>query len=57
MTTARITSDHVNSPRLQGQMVRAVGKLVSIDEANASVQLQLAGPEGTPQPPARTICP
>lgn len=44
-TTARITSDQLSSPRYHGQAVRAVGKLVAVDET--SVQLQLAGPEGT----------
>lgn len=41
----RITSDQLSSPRLQGQAVRAVGKLVAIDSTE-SVQLMLAGPEG-----------
>ena len=43
-TTARITSDQLSSPRFQGQAVRAVGKLVGMDDS--TVQLQLAGPEG-----------
>ena len=44
MPTVRITSDHVGSPQFQGQAVRAVGKLMRMD--NDQVQLQLAGPEG-----------
>lgn len=43
-TTARITSEHLQNAQFQGQSVRAVGKLISIDGTN--VQLQLAGPEG-----------
>ena len=45
-TTVRITADHVSSPRFQGQSVRAVGKLLSVDANSGSVQLQLVGAEG-----------
>lgn len=68
MPTARITSEHVAAGTFRGQSVRAVGKLLAIDEQ--SVQMQLAG-EGTaratpaaparpfeqPPPAAATACP
>lgn len=53
MPTARITSDMLNSPQFQGQSVRAVGKLVAVNEG--MVQLQLAGPDG--MAPATIMCP
>lgn len=40
-STSRITFEHVNSPQFQGQSVRAVGKLVAMDDGH--VQLVLAG--------------
>lgn len=40
-STSRITFEHVNSPQFQGQSVRAVGKLVAMDDGH--VQLALAG--------------
>ena len=45
--TARITAQHLQTTSFQGQMVRAVGKLVA--EGENSVTLQLAG-EGRPAP-------
>lgn len=53
LTTARITFEHLSQAQFQGQGVRAVGKLVSIDQDR--VQLQLAGPDGSP--PATIACP
>lgn len=44
--TVRITAEQVNSPQFHGQPVRAVGKLLAIDQSSGAVQLQLAGPEG-----------
>jgi len=53
-TTARITQEHVGSPQFQGQNVRAVGKLMHVDDAQA--QLLLAGsPEGGA--PTTVLCP
>lgn len=43
MSTARITADQLNSPQLQGQSVRAVGKLMQMDAQQGSVQLELPG--------------
>ena len=54
-STARITSEHLGQGQFQGQSVRAVGKLLAMDPASAKVQLQLAGPEGSP--PATVDCP
>lgn len=45
MPTARITAQHLQTSSFQGQLVRAVGKL--IDEGDNYVTLQLAG-EGEP---------
>ena len=45
--TARITAQHLQTTSFQGQMVRAVGKLVG--EGENSVTLQLAG-EGAAAP-------
>lgn len=53
--TARITSEHLHQAQFQGQGVRAVGKLVSVDAASERVQLQLVGPDGTP--PTMINCP
>ena len=40
-TTVRITQDHIGSPQFQGQHIRAVGKLMHVDDRSA--QLLLAG--------------
>ncbi|KOO29784.1 DNA replication factor a subunit ssb3 [Chrysochromulina tobinii] len=53
-STSRITFEHVNSPQFQGQSVRAVGKLVAMDDGH--VQLVLAGShEGGPV--TTIVCP
>ena len=46
-STVRITSEHVNNPQFQGQAVRAVGKLLSVDASSGMVQLELMGEAGT----------
>ena len=51
MASVRILSDHVSSPSFQGQQVRAVGKLHSMDAASGSVQLELLGGERARTPP------
>ena len=45
-STVRITSEHVNNPQFQGQAVRAVGKLLSVDASSGLVQLELTGEAG-----------
>jgi hypothetical protein len=39
--TPRVTAEHLQSGQFQGQIVRAVGKLVGVD--GGSAQLELAG--------------
>ena len=54
MPTARITADQLNHPQFQGQSVRAVGRLTSIN--NGMVQLELQGRDGSSSP-ATVMCP
>ncbi len=60
--TPRINADHLTSGQFNGHIVRAVGKLVGMD--NGNVQIELVGAQGArpilrptpPQPHPSALC-